>query len=438
MSLKVVSLEVENVKRVKRVDMQLAATGLTIVGGSNAQGKTSLLDAIRWTLGGDRYRPSVPGRDGLQAETKVTLSNGLVAQIYGKNGSLKVTDPSGKRGGITLVQDFIGTFALDLPKFLNSTAIEKCKMLLDTMPDLGNKLKALNAEYDKVYQDRLSQGRMVELKDKHAKDLPYNEGVPDALLTGTEMAEKLSVAMAVNAKNRNVRDNIVMEKSRLESAVRSVVAKTERVSELERMLAEARAQREAATADREGIEQRVKDAEAAAASLVDEDVTAVKKQMVEIDGINAKVRQNLEKQHAEEEASNLRIDYNAMSTRIEEIRAAKVALLDSAKMPLDGLSILDGELIYRGAKWDCMSGAERLKVGTAICSVIKPSCGFVLLDELEKMDIRTLAEFGEWLVEHDMQAIGTRVSDGDECSVIIEDGSVVHVNKKEAGLVLDL
>ena len=438
MSLKVVSLEVENVKRVKRVDMQLAATGLTIVGGSNAQGKTSLLDAIRWTLGGDRYRPSAPGRDGLQAETKVTLSNGLVAQIYGKNGSLKVTDPSGKRGGITLVQDFIGTFALDLPKFLNSTAIEKCKMLLDTMPDLGKKLKDLNAEFDKVYQDRLSQGRMVELKDKHAKDLPHTEGVPDTLLTGTEMAEKLSAAMAVNAKNRNVRDNIVMEKSRLESAVRAVVAKTERVSELERMLAEARSQREVVLADRESADKRVKDAESAAASLIDEDESAVKSQMIEIDGINAKVRQNLEKQHAEEEASNLRVDYNAMSTRIEEIRADKVALLDSAKMPLEGLSILDGELIYRGAKWDCMSGAERLKVGTAICSVIKPSCGFVLLDELEKMDMRTLAEFGEWLVEHDMQAIGTRVSDGDECSVIIEDGSVVHVNKKEAGLVLDL
>ena len=435
-SLKVVALEVENVKRVRRVDMTLDQTGLTVIGGSNAQGKTSLLDAIKWTLGGERYRPSEPGRDGQQPETKITLSNGLVAQIHGKNGTLKVTDPSGKRGGITLIQDFIGTFALDLPKFLNNTAAEKCKMLLDCYPDLGKKLKDLNADYDKTYQERLVLGRQVELKDKHAKDLPYNEGAPENLLTGTEMAEKLSAAMAVNAKNRSIRDNIIMEKSRLESAMRSVVQKTERVSELERMLAEARAQREAAMADRDSTEQRVKDSEAAAASLVDEDVSSVKKQMVEIDQINAKVRQNLEKTHAEEESSNLRIEYNALSLRIKEISEAKIELLNSVKMPLDGLSILDGELIYQGAKWDCMSGAERLKVGTAICSVIKPSCGFVLLDELEKMDLRTLAEFGEWLVEHNMQAIGTRVSDGDECSVIIEDGSIVHVNKKEAGFDL--
>ena len=80
-----------------------------------------------------------------------------------------------------------------------------------------------------------------------------------------------------------------------------------------------------------------------------------------------------------------------------------------------------------------MSGAERLKVATAICAVLNPSYGFVILDELEKMDRATLAEFGEWLVEHNMQAIGTRVSDGDECSVIIEDGMVVHVNKRPSG-----
>ena len=34
----------------------------------------------------------------------------------------------------------------------------------------------------------------------------------------------------------------------------------------------------------------------------------------------------------------------------------------------------------------------------------------------------TLREFGEWLESEGLQAIATRVSTGDECSVIIEDG----------------
>ena len=38
------------------------------------------------------------------------------------------------------------------------------------------------------------------------------------------------------------------------------------------------------------------------------------------------------------------------------------------------------------------------------------------------MDRDTLAEFGEWLESEGLQAIATRVSTGDECSVIISDG----------------
>ena len=59
----------------------------------------------------------------------------------------------------------------------------------------------------------------------------------------------------------------------------------------------------------------------------------------------------------------------------------------------------DGELLYKNQKWDCMSGAERLKVATAICMEAKPSCGFVLIDGLEAMDEKTLDDFGTYLAE---------------------------------------
>lgn len=83
------------------------------------------------------------------------------------------------------------------------------------------------------------------------------------------------------------------------------------------------------------------------------------------------------------------------------------------------------QLVYKGQKWDNMSGAERLKVSTAIVRKLNPQCGFVLLDKLEQMDRKTLQEFGEWLEAEGLQAIATRVSTGDECSIIIEDGYVV-------------
>ncbi|HBK54252.1 MAG TPA: chromosome segregation protein SMC, partial [Syntrophomonas wolfei] len=66
----------------------------------------------------------------------------------------------------------------------------------------------------------------------------------------------------------------------------------------------------------------------------------------------------------------------------------------------------------------------QLKVSTAIVRKLNPKCGFVLLDKLEQMDVDTLKEFGEWLEQEGLQAIVTRVSTGDECSIIIEDGYV--------------
>lgn len=72
-----------------------------------------------------------------------------------------------------------------------------------------------------------------------------------------------------------------------------------------------------------------------------------------------------------------------------------------------------------------MSGADRMKVATAIVRKLNPNCGFVLLDKLEQMDMKTLQEFGTWLEAEGLQAIATRVSTGEECSIIIEDGYVV-------------
>ena len=57
MPVKITSLEAENVKRIKAVQIEPASTGLTVIGGNNGQGKTSVLDAIAWALGRGEVPP---------------------------------------------------------------------------------------------------------------------------------------------------------------------------------------------------------------------------------------------------------------------------------------------------------------------------------------------------------------------------------------------
>ena len=118
--------EVENIKRVQAVQLEPSATGLTVIGGRNGQGKTSVLDAILWALGGDKYRPSNYQRDGSSAEAnvRIELDNGIMVTRAGKNASLKVIDQHGNKAGQALLDSLIGKLALDLPKFLNASAKE--------------------------------------------------------------------------------------------------------------------------------------------------------------------------------------------------------------------------------------------------------------------------------------------------------------------------
>ena len=107
--MKITSLELENVKRVKAVSIIPAPNGLTVIGGKNGQGKTSVLDAIAWALGGESYRPSSANREGsvLPPKLHVVLDNGIVVERTGKNSTLTVTDPSGKRAGQRLLDEFV-------------------------------------------------------------------------------------------------------------------------------------------------------------------------------------------------------------------------------------------------------------------------------------------------------------------------------------------
>ena len=73
MSMKINKLEIENVKRIKAVKVEPKANGLTVIGGNNNQGKTSVLDSIAWVLGGNRFRPSNQRR--FRDSTYITYSN---------------------------------------------------------------------------------------------------------------------------------------------------------------------------------------------------------------------------------------------------------------------------------------------------------------------------------------------------------------------------
>ena len=415
-SVKINSLEIENVKRIKAVKIEPTANGLTVIGGKNAQGKTSVLDSIAWALGGDKYRPSMPTREGsvIPPNLHIKLSNGLIIERKGKNSDLKVTDPDGQKGGQQLLNSFIEQLALDLPKFMESSDKEKANTLLKII-GVGDELYTLEEEEKKLYQERLTIGRIADQKAKYAKEQVFYDDAPSELVSASELIRQQQEILARNGENQKKRQNVSKYENDLKSS-------EQKISNLENQIAALKTQLENTQNEHEQILQDLQIAKTDALSLVDESTEELERNINNIEEINRKVRANMDKEKAEEDAKAEKVKYDNLTAEIEGIRDKKIELLKGADLPLPELSVEENALTYRGQKWDNMSGSEQLKVATAIIRKLNPQCGFVLIDKLEQMDIDTMNEFGRWLESEGLQAIATRVSTGDECSIIIEDG----------------
>lgn len=402
--VKINELLIENVKRVKAVQFEPSADGLTIIGGRNGQGKTSVLDAIAWALGGNNYKPSIPERDGalVPPNLHIELSNGLIVERKGKNSTLKVTDPNGNKSGQQLLNEFVSTLALDLPKFINGSDKDKADSLLKIL-GIGDVLSQLDTKENQLYAQRTEVGRIADRKKKAADEMPMYPNVPKEPVSATELIKQQQEILARNGENEQKRQN---------------------AARYERMLAEAQIAFDEAKAALQKAEQDCLTARKSAEDLHDESTAELEKNLAEIEALNIKIRANSTKEAAEVEANNLQQEYDGLTEQIESVREERNKLLDSAELPLPGLSVKDGKLIYNNMLWDGMSGSDQLKVATAIVRKLNPQCGFVLMDKLEQMDLETLQEFGAWLKQEGLQVIATRVSTGDECSIIIEDGMV--------------
>ena len=402
--VKINELLIENVKRVKAVQFEPSADGLTIIGGRNGQGKTSVLDAIAWALGGNNYKPSVPERDGalVPPNLHIELSNGLIVERKGKNSTLKVTDPEENKSGQQLLNEFVSTLALDLPKFINGSDKDKADSLLKIL-GIGDVLAQLDTKENQLYAQRTEVGRIADRKKKAADEMPMYPNVPKEPVSATELIKQQQEILARNGENEQKRQN---------------------AARYERMLAEAQIAFDEAKAALQKAEQDCLTARKSAEDLHDESTAELEKNLAEIEALNIKIRANSTKEAAEVEANNLQQEYDGLTEQIESVREERNKLLDSAELPLPGLSVKDGKLIYNNMPWDGMSGSDQLKVATAIVRKLNPQCGFVLMDKLEQMDLETLQEFGAWLKQEGLQVIATRVSTGDECSIIIEDGMV--------------
>lgn len=413
--VRILSLEVSDFKRIRAVTLQPTPNGLTVIGGKNQQGKTSVLDAIRWALGGDRKAPSEPNHDGAEnpARIRIELSNGIIVERKGKNGSLHVSDERGMKGGQTLLNALLSELALQLSAFMDAKDADKSKMLLRAV---GLSLEKIDAEIKEAYDARTLANTQAKAARDHHAALPHHE---DAKKVDIEALQaELDEATRTN-EQRRVNDET--RRAAAASVARSKASIADMEDEAERLAMKIADAKKAL----EDLEKEATKASKLETELVDEHVIRVKLNNAATE--NLKWTENERSAAAEKAAKKANAKAEKADKTLKAKREERDAMLQKAAMPHADLSVdEDGNLLFEGRTWDGMSGAQRLIASTAIASGVRPDCKFVLVDDIESMDSETLQEFGKWAEQKDLQIICTRVSLGDECTLIIEDGEVVE------------
>src|SRR5690606_22747435 len=152
--LHIVELRAENVKRLQAVTIRPDGN-VVVIGGRNAQGKTSLMDSIECALAGGRTIPIEPVRRGeRKARIVVDLGEIVVERTFSPKGTaLEVRNADGvpQKSPQALLDSLTARVCFDRLAFAREEPAKQDAILKQV---LGLDFDELDARRAKLYADR--------------------------------------------------------------------------------------------------------------------------------------------------------------------------------------------------------------------------------------------------------------------------------------------
>ena len=413
--MKIVRLEAENVKRLKAVEITPDPT-VQVIGGRNAQGKSSVLDAIWLALGGGKASKATsrPVRDGAEKAT-VTLDLGdlKVTRTWTKGGastSLRVEAADGARypSPQSILDRLVAQLSFDPLAFTRLPAREQRAALLDLV-DLGVDLDALDAERDSLYQERADVGRA----GKAIGEVTVDDSLPDE---ETPMTVLLAEARRVREHNSSV----ASAAARVREAEHERATAAAVVRDLEERLEQARV-------DAVDASNRLYAAQESAQALGEQiDPSDVEQRIATLEETNAAVRANNAAREKAYRKKALRREYEVLTEQINAIDKRKSDALAAAEFPVPGLGFDSQGVTYQDVPFSQASSAEQIRVSVAMAMATNPNLRVLRIMDGSLLDADSMAALHEQCAAQDFQLWIERVGDADKGAVIIEDGQISY------------
>lgn len=426
--MKIVKLEAENVKRLRAVSIE--PDGSTVViRGNNAQGKSSVLDAIAFALGGKSLIPAKVIRegekeavvrldlDGLTIERRWTSNDKSVLEVRAADGT-KVTSPQAMLDGLVGRLSFDPLAYLTMPPGKQLEALQKL---------VGLDFRELDESRKKAYDERTEVNRKVN----HATVLLE----PLRIFTDIEPVSiaALSEQVATLSQRRAEEQDAGRRLQRLAGEKKEAAS---RVVRQEKLLADLRAQVERETARYSELAMEAERVEKTDTTALEElanheietigELDSVKSDIRNAEAINEKARKVLERKKLEKTLADHEGESYALTKTIEKIDSKKLAMIEAAKFPVPGLSFSETGVIYNGQPFEQSSQAEKLRVSLGMGLALNPQLKVLLIRDASLLDETNMALVAK--MAHDAGAqVWLEVVGKSGVGIVIEDGEVESV-----------
>lgn len=440
MNYKIATYEAHNICGLKDARFDLEGRHLYIVGGQNAQGKTSALNAVRMALCGKQGcdYPEMPLRTGAKdGWIRVDLADdltkaGLAVELKlsrkrdgGVVEKFRIVDADGQEvpSPRTLLQRLFSLRAFDPLAFERMNRQEKRETLLKLV---GVDLSAFKAERDKLYAERTLVGREGKRLTGKLEAMPVHANVPDKEVSIADLVAEKDRRAAVNQHN-------AAQVAKMTDLEAELTRCQKAVSDLDEQIARLMSQQEAARFKLMAQEAAVQGHKATLAVLEDQDVVSVQQRIAAADETNRKVRENAAWEAVKAEVEQSRDRWEELAAKMLEIDDRQRRALQEAQWPVEGLSFDEDGVLYKGLPIELASKSERIIVSTRIGMALNPRLRLLVSEGGGDLDVPTIEALDEILRENDFQLILELVTRSDEdeqrCAVVIEDGAIKKENE---------
>ena len=416
---RLVHLEVSNCKRISFAEVDLAGN-LIKIGGMNEQGKSSLMDSIRYLYGGKSTMPPVTLRKGTeQGYIKGIEDNGWVTiRKFGKTDSFTVKDDKGRpqKKAQAICDEKCGAISFDPLEIarLGDSPDGRRRQGNILMKLKGLDFSELEARKVEVKEERTVVGREVKQLEGEFEGITVPKTDAKEEVSAAGLSAELTRRQEVNRDNVEKREELACIGDDWRTQKQAVKELEEQLAAAQEKLAE--------------FEQRGKRLKVVVAELKDEDVSEIQEQLSKIDEVNAAVRERNRYADVKAKLKAKKEAYEKHTQEIEKIEAERLEQLNATPWPIDGLGIDDeGFVTYQGLPFteEQLSSKQVARASAAIGFALAPepeNLQCMLIKNGSLFDANALAELAA-----EAERVGWTVLVeivGEDGDIVIEDGAI--------------